>query len=207
MSIIYNGTEVDTVIYNGTELDVVNYNGVEVFSASAPADYSYTGSSSLTWEDSKNWYLKLTSSGTLTVNNQKGFKNVDIFLSGGGQKTWAMCTLSDGTQYIYAGDGGYYSNNYSKSIGNGSYSVTIGASTSKNALDGNAHACATDTFYGGGATSAFGITANGAAQFSHYTCSNRNSQRTGTYPFNSSTYGKWGQTQQSGVVIIRNHRS
>lgn len=62
MSLIFNGTSIESVKFNGTSLDKVIYNGVEVFSAKLGVllNTSFTGGYTWSWKNTTGRSVTLT---------------------------------------------------------------------------------------------------------------------------------------------------
>lgn len=117
---------------------------------SAPK-FTYTGTYEYIDDGSGNWRLKFLTSGTLTLKNKI---TVDVFLVGGG----GSGGKTNSVQYGVGGGGGGYTNTVKKVVLNpGQYTITVGA--------GGASTTSGSPYYqngnAGGASSAFGATANG----------------------------------------------
>lgn len=110
-----------------------------------PRDYSYSGTAVLTIENDYDWYLTFKNSGTLTLPRDM---SIDVFCCGGGG---AGGNASGG-----GGGGGYTTNAYGIPVlQNTSYDIVIGSGGSGRSGWDTGHAAS------GGATTAFGYTANG----------------------------------------------
>lgn len=88
--------------------------------------YTYSGDADYTQEDDYNWYVDITSGGTLTITEEA---TVDIYLLGGGQSGYIGSHWGDSTDYYAGGaggQGGYTNILHGVTLQPGTYTLTIG---------------------------------------------------------------------------------
>lgn len=131
--------------------------------------FTYDGSYELIDDEHGNWRIKFKSSGTLTFTSLgNARKGIDVFLVGGG----AGGVYWSSTMAASAGGGaGYTKTQKNVAVTKGTaYTITIGAGSAGKSSSGTGPGSTTGN--AGGATSAFGYTANGGgkakAGYSYY---------------------------------------
>lgn len=120
--------------------------------------FSYTGSYQVIDDGHGNWRIKLLTSGTLTFLSTLS-KGIDVFLVGSG---------AGGVSYVgtmvatASGGAGYTKTQKNVSVTKGTaYTITVGAGSAAKSSSGSS---GSTTGNAGGATSAFGYTANGGGK-------------------------------------------